>query len=550
MDIKKFSFSLGILFASMLFAKADLYAMDITVYHTSDVHGSYGSHKAGKAFGENAGKNIGGYPVLISLLKQEKNPYLLLDSGDLFQGTPEGAVLKGQASADFMNLAGYDAVAAGNHDFDYGGVGFKQLCKKMKAAMLSANMQKKEGRGKKDGNFPDYVKPYTIIKKAGKRIAVIGLSHKNSTEIGGRELGDDIAGFEDEAFTVVNIVREVREKEKPDAVILLNHSGTFGSAFQGKIIDASKEKLNDFGGYAGIEMARLAKEMSEGAGGIDLVLSGHEHTGLLHGYYDKGSGTWFSESGTKLEYVSRAELHFDDSTGKLSGIKVELIPLWADKYGENAKALKLVKKYEKLVQKQMGKTIGYTANGLPDGINTLENPLAIWTCHITQAEAAGEISIQNSSSFSVGLPAGKVTMQDLYKSMRFDNTLYKIQMPGRGIMELVKANFTKNDSAQAYFSGMEVSYLAGKNGPENIKIKVAGKPLDMKQIYTVISNDYFVNVNKLGAAFKKYAVKIENTGYGVRETMQKKLEATSASSPLIGNWPSCYHELAIKGVKK
>ncbi|MBO4556318.1 MAG: bifunctional metallophosphatase/5'-nucleotidase [Elusimicrobiales bacterium] len=530
-NTKKILVSLSFAF-SMPFAAATAQALDISIYHTSDVHGSYAAHKAGASFGKkNASKMIGGFPALISYIKKDagKSPYILLDSGDMFQGTPEGVASKCLASADFMNLAGYSAVAAGNHDFDYGGPAFKVLAGKMKAAMLSANLQlQKTGKdGKIQITQPKYVKPYIIVKKAGKRIAIIGLSHKNSTETGGRNLGKDITGFEDEAFTSGKIIKEVREKENPDAVILLNHSGTFGDVFQGKTIDPSKEKLNEEDKYVGVEMARLAKEMGYG---IDLVLSGHEHTALIGGYYDKESGTWFAESGTKLNYVSKAVMHFNDDSGKLEKIDVELVPLWAEN-GEDAKALKLVKKYEKIVKSQMSKVIGYTEGGLAAGNSPLNNPLAQWTCAITQIEAGGEISMQNSSSFSIGLPDGKVTLQDLYKSMKFDNTLYKVSLPGKGIEEIIKANFTENDRTQVYFSGMTVEYKAGKNGPENVRIFVEGVPLDQKRIYTVITNDYFVNVNKLGAAFKQYAVKIENTGFGVRETMQKNLESTLASKP-------------------
>jgi len=519
-----------ILSSAVLPARASV----LVVYHTSDVHGSYATHKAGAAFGADSAKMIGGYPVLVSLVKQEKNPYILLDSGDIFQGTPEGVASRGMASVDFMNLAGYSAVAVGNHDFDYGSDVFKKIALKLKAGMLSANLTFSPELKKK----PDYVKPYIILNKAGRKIAVIGLSNKITTEAG-HDLGKEIQGFEDEAFTVVEIVKKVRDAENPDYVILLNHNGTFGDVFGGRIIDAAKEKISDGNpGYTGIEMARLAREID--GKGVDLVLSGHEHTGLLNGYYDKESGTWFSESGTKLNYVSRIEIHFNDKTGMPEKTKIKLIPLWAEKYGEDARALKLVRKYSALVQKQMSRVVGKTAEGINAGDSILDNPLAQWTCLITGAEAGGEISTQNSSSFSVGLPAGNVTLKDLYKSMKFDNTLYRIQMPGKGIIELVKDNFKENDKTTVYFSGIEVEYTKGKKGPENIKVLREGKPLNPERIYTVISNDYFVNVCKTGGAFKRTAVKIENTGFGVRETMQKHLEATLKAAPLQSNWPSAY----------
>ena len=93
-------------------------ASTVSVYHTSDVHGWYSARPA-KWDPANSTRTIGGFAALSSLLKSEKNPYILLDSGDMFQGTPEGNYSKGMASVVLMNKLGYAAADVGNHDYDY-----------------------------------------------------------------------------------------------------------------------------------------------------------------------------------------------------------------------------------------------------------------------------------------------------------------------------------------------------------------------------------------------------------------------------------------------
>ncbi|MBU2530043.1 MAG: metallophosphoesterase, partial [Elusimicrobia bacterium] len=101
-----------------VFSSITLRAEIISVYNTTDVHGWYFS-KPARWNKENPTREIGGFPALSSLLKKEKNPYILLDSGDIFQGTPEGNLTKGNASIALMNYLGYSAVTIGNHEYDY-----------------------------------------------------------------------------------------------------------------------------------------------------------------------------------------------------------------------------------------------------------------------------------------------------------------------------------------------------------------------------------------------------------------------------------------------
>jgi len=110
--MKKVSAMLSGLF---LFFAVQVSAKTITIYHTTDVHGWYSARPA-RWNKDNPVRAIGGFPALAALLKKETNPYILLDGGDMFQGTPEGALTKGMASVTLMNQLGYGAVVVGNPD--------------------------------------------------------------------------------------------------------------------------------------------------------------------------------------------------------------------------------------------------------------------------------------------------------------------------------------------------------------------------------------------------------------------------------------------------
>ena len=110
---------LGPLFLALACGPASAGNIRIAVYHTNDIHGWIMSRPA-QSFGDDPKRLIGGMAALAQWVRRDKGPKLLLDAGDWFQGTPEGTLTKGEASAACFNALGYDAVVVGNHDFDLG----------------------------------------------------------------------------------------------------------------------------------------------------------------------------------------------------------------------------------------------------------------------------------------------------------------------------------------------------------------------------------------------------------------------------------------------
>src|SRR5258708_13700293 len=174
-----------VLFLAALAAyAADPQPVHVFVVGTTDLHGSYDSHHESKT-----APAYGGLPLLagyLDALRANHGRVIVVDSGDLFQGTLESNFFEGEPVVKGYNALGYEGAAVGNHEFDYGPVGpdsvarlpdqdplgaLKKNAKDAKFPFLSANLTEKT-----TGKTPSWAKRYTIVDANGAKIGIIGLS--------------------------------------------------------------------------------------------------------------------------------------------------------------------------------------------------------------------------------------------------------------------------------------------------------------------------------------------------------------------------------------
>lgn len=213
------------------------------------------------------------FPKLKTLIRgaEEKwGPVCVFDAGDFSMGTPYQTIYKTEASElRAMGATGYDVTTLGNHEFDQRSEGLTAMLntavksKDPLPAMVNSNidwdktLKKKEYR--EDGlklqkALEDYgSEEYTIIEKNGVRIGVFGIFGKNSASYA-PESG---TYFKDPVESAKAVVAELKEKENPDMIVCVSHSGTNEDP------DKSEDEI-------------LAKKVN----GIDLIVSGHTHTEL------------------------------------------------------------------------------------------------------------------------------------------------------------------------------------------------------------------------------------------------------------------------------
>ncbi|MAH20267.1 MAG: metallophosphatase [Flavobacteriaceae bacterium] len=222
----------------------------ITVLHTNDVH----SHI--DPFGPNDVKNankggISRRATLIQKLRNENPNTLLLDAGDIFQGTPYFNYFGGALEFKLMSLLNYDAATIGNHDFDNGIEGLYAQLPHAKFDFISANYDFR------NTVMNTHVKPYKVFFKGGVKIGVFGLG----IELKG--LVNPDAFKETKYLNPVEIAQDMSRilklEEKCDLIICLSHLGYR--------YDEKPQKISD------IKLARATEN-------IDLIIGGHTHTFL------------------------------------------------------------------------------------------------------------------------------------------------------------------------------------------------------------------------------------------------------------------------------
>ena len=497
--------------AALIFLSAQAaWAGTVVIYHTSDVHGWYGARPA-KWNKEDPARLIGGFPALATLLKNEERPYLLLDGGDMFQGTPEGNFTRGMASVQLMNAAGYDAAVVGNHDYDYTEDSLRAMVSSASFAMLGANIYLKT-----TGAPADYVKPYRIFERGGKKIAVLGLAGEH-TATSTLPLNVKHLEFRDEAGEAAKWVREIRGL-KPDAVVILAHFGVCGR-FTSQKVDVSTWTAGEMEKHCGrggtLAVARAA--------GADVVFGGHNHTGLLKGYYDKGSSTLLAESFYGLTDVTRVELEFDDKTGTLKSSKAELVPLWTDEAGQDQGMKSIISAFTAEVDKEMDKELGEAADDLGYSTEGLDSPVGNWMTDAMRAHAGADMAFQNTAGIRSDIKKGPVRIREIYQVMPFENTLVTVTLTGAQLEKLLRDNLS-GGKARLQLSGLKVSFKPGKGGA--LKLERDGRTIKPGEKFSVVTNNYLTTGGTGGGVFAE--------GEGLTDTMVPVRDALIAAVKAAG----------------
>ena len=222
----------------------------ITILHTNDVH----SHidPFGPEDGRNANKGgVARRASLVEAIRKENPNTLLLDAGDIFQGTPYFNYYGGELEFKLMSMLKYDLATIGNHDFDNGIEGLFAQLPHAKFNFVSANYDFKNTL------LDTHVKPYKIFIKDGIKIGVFGLGIELEGLVAKKCYKETIYNYPVEIAQ--DMSRILKEDKRCDLVICLSHLGYNYKNAPNKISDL-----------------KLAKQTKD----IDLIIGGHTHTFL------------------------------------------------------------------------------------------------------------------------------------------------------------------------------------------------------------------------------------------------------------------------------
>lgn len=218
----------------------------LTILHTNDMH----SHIEPFALTDPNYPGLGGMAqraALINKIRQQEENVLLLDAGDIFQGTPYFNIYGGELEFKLMSKMGYDASTLGNHDFDNGLEGFKKMLPHANFPFINANY-----------DFSDTILngttiPYKIFQKGALKIGVFGIGVELAGLVDKKNYENTI--YHDPISIANKYASILKNDEHCDLVICLSHLG----------YSYKTDKVSDL---------IVAKETSN----VDLIIGGHTHT--------------------------------------------------------------------------------------------------------------------------------------------------------------------------------------------------------------------------------------------------------------------------------
>ena len=266
----------------------------LTVLHTNDVHSYIDPFPANHPKNPNMG-GVARRAALIESIRKENPNVLLLDAGDIFQGTPYFNYYGGELEFKLMSMMQYDLATIGNHDFDNGIEGLYAQLPHASFEFVSANYDFK------NTVMNGHVKPYKIINKDGIKVGVFGLGVGLDGLVDKKNYKETI--YLDPVGVAQDMARLLKQEKKCDLVICLSHLGYKYKDEPDKICDT--------------KLATLTKD-------IDLIIGGHTHTFLDKPTVLKntvGQDVLVNQVGCYGINLGRIDFYFDDDTAVISNGK-------------------------------------------------------------------------------------------------------------------------------------------------------------------------------------------------------------------------------------
>lgn len=383
----------------------------VSLLHTTDLHGHVRPTHTYDGIG-----GVGGLARCATCIRQWRraNPdSLLLDVGDVYQGTKAGYDTGGQVMIRLFNQLGYDAWVIGNHDFDWGRETLEQALASSRMGVLTGNLTvdgKAIEPGALDGPWSKVV-PWTVKEAGGFRIGLVGLTTPGLASW----LPPELLGGVAPADPVLSLQRSVDalEAEKVDAIVVLGHMGW---RFQ-----------DDF--------ANPVRELLRGTKGVDVYLAGHSHqdqpSWSLH-------GVLCSQASYFGIHCGRIDLTFDIESRKLVDRRAFTV-LMDDRFEPDPAVLATVGEDLGAADESMAREVARVREAIPGG-GRGSKLVELLCSGISWAlgRAGHEVDGVFHGSFGTDeIAAGPLTVADCWKLIPYENRLVVVELGRAELLEIV-----------------------------------------------------------------------------------------------------------------
>ncbi|MCM1111544.1 MAG: 5'-nucleotidase C-terminal domain-containing protein [Clostridium sp.] len=538
----------------------------LTIVATTDVHGNFFPYDFINR--QNWSGSMARVATYVDSLRRDvgADRLLLLDNGDILQGQPAVYYYNfvdtaaEHIAARIYRFVGYDAATIGNHDVETGHAVYDRWIEECAPMpVLGANVVRA------DSGEP-YLRPYTVVERGGLRVAILGLLTPAIPAWLPENLWAGLR-FDDMKESAEKWVRIIREREDPDLLIGLFHSGADPS-----------NNATGFNENASVEVAREVD-------GFDAVIFGHDHrlynSTIIN---DAGNPVVLLNPANNARSVARIditttgsgpeeELHLRGDIVSVAHLKPS--PAFLEHFAADSAAI------SRFVGRRLGESTGvFTTRDAFFGPSAFIDLL-----HRLQLDISGaEISLAAPLSFDARIGRGDLTVSDMFSLYKYENTLCVVEMTGDEIKRYLEKSYggwirqmggpdeemllfgdsSKEGTGLAnpcynFDSAAGIDYTVDLRRPEGEKITITGmsdgRPFSPDSVYRVAVNSYRANgggnLMTDGAGIPREQLKeriVSATDRDLRYYLIRQIEQTGRIEPVIlGNWhfiPQTYVDAA------
>jgi 2',3'-cyclic-nucleotide 2'-phosphodiesterase (5'-nucleotidase family) len=511
------------------------HAVTISIVGTNDLHGALERLPLFAGFVAN----------LRAARAADGGGVVLVDGGDMFQGTLESNLGEGADVVRVYNHLGYAGVAIGNHEFDYGPEGpaviatgpgddprgaIKARAREARFPFLASNIvDNATGSRILWPNMPGS----TMVEVAGVKIGIIGVSTEATpyTTMPANFTGLRIAP---PAQAIADHATALRS-QGAKLIIATMHIGTNCKQFDQPDDSSSCDRRE--------ELFHLLGDLPRGT--VDIIVGGHTHAGVAH----RLDGVAVIESYSSGRAFGRVDVTVDPD-GKITDVHIDKPHLMCpvDKNFNPApvadchpgdyegKPVTPDPEVQKIVDAALARAgerrqerLGVVLASIVKRAHSVESPEGnLFTDLMLEARPDAQVALTNGGGLRADLPAGTLTYGALFEAIPFDNRFAIVELTGKDLRTLVTSNLARGGGILSW-AGLTARARC-KAGKLDVQIQVRGKPLDEVASYKLATSDFLVSGGDgLIGRLQLPESKIQVTSMIIREAVADVLRGWKAS---------------------
>jgi 2',3'-cyclic-nucleotide 2'-phosphodiesterase (5'-nucleotidase family) len=479
--------------------------VEVQILGLNETHGQLTPLERKPADGAAAPAGGGGVLAAYLAAEEAENPRtLILDSGDFMQGPAISSYFEGESTVEVFNAIGVDAVAVGNHEFDWGQDTLQERIAQAQFPFLAVNIVDEA-----TGKAPKGIEPYVVENLQGVQVGVIGVANPDTPSVTLPEATEGLRFLDvDGTAAAVNDAVEELRARNVETIVVTAHQGLESEA-EGPLAEI---------------VAQLSDE-------VDLVLGGHVPLELD----TEINGIPVVQPYGNTRGYADVTLTVDRAAQDVVAVVTELDATYVDGVDPDPQVQAIVDRYQAQLDEELGKTVGEATTSILRGATRgVESEMGNFVTDAMRSYRDGvEFAFTNAGGLRADIDAGDITLEEVYAVLPFNNTLVTMSLTGEQVVQVLEEG-ANSRYGTVQVSGLTWSYDAGAPFGDRVTSATLpdGTPLDPNATYRIATNNFMAGG---GDAFHTLTQGTDtvDTGINLVDTVVRHLEANSPVGPQV-----------------